>query len=112
MSTLLSCLLLLLAWLFAPKRTDLAKLSAYECGFDPFDSKRNPFDIHFFIVALIFLIFDLEIIYLLPWVLSVYFLSKGAFLLSLFFFILITVGVFHEWKAGILEWGQSNQLLE
>jgi NADH-quinone oxidoreductase subunit A len=67
---ILACILFIVSYLVSPKNTNAEKLSAYECGFEPFDEARKTFDVHFYIVAILFIIFDLEIIFLFPWVYS------------------------------------------
>ena len=81
-----------------------SKLSSYECGFDPFEDARNVFDVHFYLVAILFLVLDLEVLFLFPWAVSLSYIGlKGFIGMSLFLFIL-TVGFFYEWKLGALEW--------
>lgn len=103
-SILLSLVLVGASLLVAPQPSDVEKLSAYECGFDPFDDSRNQFDVRFYLVAILFIIFDLEIAFLFP---CVVFLSDQI-LLSLFsilfFLTILTVGFIYEWKKDALEW--------
>ena len=91
-------------FVFSPKNPDPEKLSAYECGFEPFEDSRMEFDVRFYLVAILFIIFDLEIAFLFPWAIS---LSKigllGFFSMMLFLFIL-TIGFIYEWKKGALDW--------
>ncbi|MBM3518135.1 MAG: NADH-quinone oxidoreductase subunit A [Alphaproteobacteria bacterium] len=92
------------SYLVAPQRPDAAKLSAYECGFDAFEDARRQFDVRFYLVAILFIIFDLEVAFLFPWAIS---LSKiGVFgLISMLVFLgVLTVGFIYEWKKGALEW--------
>jgi NADH-quinone oxidoreductase subunit A len=99
------CLALLVApFLVAYKRPDSEKLSAYECGFNAFDDARMKFDVRFYLVAILFIIFDLEIAFLFPW--AVVLDSIGTFglvAMGIFLFILV-VGFIYEWKKGALEW--------
>ncbi len=93
-----------LGFLLGPHRPDAAKLSSYECGFDAFEDSRMKFDVRYYLVAILFIIFDLEIAFLFPWAVS---LSEiGVYgLLSMFVFLLIlVVGFVYEWKKGALEW--------
>jgi NADH-quinone oxidoreductase subunit A len=83
---------------------DSDKLSSYECGFQPFEDARLPFEVRFYIIGVLFIIFDLEIIFLFPWVLSFDSLNNAGFYSMLFFIALIAIGIFHEWKNGALEY--------
>lgn len=94
----------LLGYLLGPKHPDEAKLSSYECGFPAFDDARSPFDVRYYLVAILFIIFDLETAFLVPW--AVVFRDLGWFgLISMGIFLaLLTVGFIYEWKKGALEW--------
>ena len=94
----------LLGYLFGPKRPDPAKLSAYECGFDAFADARAPFDVRFYLIAILFVIFDLETAFLIPW--AVIFREGGWFSMAAMgiFLALLTIGFIYEWKKGALEW--------
>ncbi len=101
---ILGILIYLLSYLFVQKNTDLEKLSAYECGFEPFSDSRNVFDVKFYLVAILFVIFDLEILFLLPWSVSVYALDFIGFC-SMFLFLFVLGLVFvYEWIVGALDW--------
>jgi NADH-quinone oxidoreductase subunit A len=93
-----------MGWLISPKRPDKEKLSAYECGFEPFQDARTPFDVRFYLVAILFIIFDLETAFLVPW--AVVFRKLGWFgLTSMAIFLgLLVIGFIYEWKKGGLEW--------
>jgi len=93
-----------LGYLLGPKRPDPAKLSAYECGFDAFDDARAPFDVRFYLIAILFIIFDLETAFLVPW--AVVFREIGWFgMITMGIFLaLLTIGFIYEWKKGALEW--------
>nr|YP_010535006.1 NADH dehydrogenase subunit 3 [Meloe proscarabaeus]UYA96973.1 NADH dehydrogenase subunit 3 [Meloe proscarabaeus] len=85
--------------------SDREKSSPFECGFDPKSSSRLPFSLHFFLIAVIFLIFDVEITLLFPLIMSLKMSSLGSYTLVLMMFILILiVGLFHEWNQGALNW--------
>lgn len=86
------------------QKNDTEKLSAYECGFDPFDDARNTFNVNFYLVSILFIIFDLEISFLFPWCLTIGFLPLFAYWTMFFFLFLLTVGFLYEWKKGALEW--------
>ena len=80
------------------------KLSAYECGFEAFDDARRRFDVRFYLVAILFIIFDLEVAFLFPWAVSFAGLSDAAFWSMMVFLGVLTVGFAYEWKKGALEW--------
>jgi NADH-quinone oxidoreductase subunit A len=80
------------------------KLSAYECGFDPFENARHPFDVRFYMVAILFIIFDLEIAFLFPWAVSLSAIGLFGFLSMLGFLGVLTVGFVYEWCKGALDW--------
>lgn len=94
----------MLGYLLGPKRPDPAKLSPYECGFDAFSDARLPFDVRYYLVAILFIIFDLETAFLVPW--AVVFRKLGWFgLASMGIFLgLLVIGFIYEWKKGALEW--------
>ena len=95
---------LILNFAFSPKNPDPEKLSAYECGFEPFNDSRMEFDIRFYLVAILFIIFDLEIAFLFPWAITLGNIGLfGYFSMMLFLFIL-TIGFIYEWKKGALDW--------
>lgn len=103
-SLFISVIALFLSYVIASKNEDPEKLSAYECGFDPFDDARNTFDIRFYLVAILFIVFDLEVTFLFPWVVTVKStLLIGTLSMSIFLFIL-TLGFVYEWRKGGLEW--------
>jgi NADH-quinone oxidoreductase subunit A len=104
LSALLSTLLILLSYVLAPKLLDDEKLSVYECGFRPFQDARLKLDIQFYIVAILFLLFDLEIAFLFPWVLSVSNLGFLGFSSGISFLFVLVVGFIYEWKKGALNW--------
>jgi NADH-quinone oxidoreductase subunit A len=101
---LLGVVALLIGYLLGPKRPDPAKNSSYECGFPAFDDARLPFDVRFYLVAILFIIFDLETAFLVPW--AVVFRQLGWFGLSVMgiFLGLLVIGFIYEWKKGALEW--------
>lgn len=95
-SILLSCIIFFLSFVLSAKLDDAEKLTAYECGFNPFSDSRSEFDIKFYIVAILFLIFDLEISFLFPFAVNFDVLSILAFKTMLFFLFILTVGFFFE----------------
>jgi len=96
------------AWGLAPKHPDPEKISAYECGFNAFEDARMKFDVRFYLVAILFIIFDLEVAFLFPWAVSLMKLPHAsglfAFWSMLGFLGVLTVGFIYEWKKGALEW--------
>ena len=89
---------------FSKKTTDLSKSSAYECGFQPFSDSRNKIDIRFYLVAILFIIFDLEIMFLFPWSLALSSLTAMGFVSMFCFLLILTLGFFYEWKKKALDW--------
>ena len=80
------------------------KNSTYECGFDPFDDSRSRFEVKFYLVAILFIIFDLEIIFLFPWAIAFNEIGVFGFLSMMFFLLVLTVGFIYEWMKGALDW--------
>ena len=93
-----------LNFLFSPKNPDPEKLSAYECGFEPFNDSRMEFDVRFYLVAILFIIFDLEIAFLFPWAISLGKIGIHGFVSMMIFLFILTVGFIYEWKKGALDW--------
>ena len=96
--------LLVAPFLVAYKRPDSEKLSAYECGFNAFDDARMKFDVRFYLVAILFIIFDLEVAFLFPWAVAFGKLGATGFWSMVVFLAVLTVGFAYEWKKGALEW--------
>ena len=88
----------------APSNPDPEKLSAYECGFAAFDDSRIEFDVRFYLVAILFIIFDLEIAFLFPWAISLGDIGALGFWSMIIFLSVLTIGFIYEWKKGALEW--------
>ena len=91
-------------YLAAPNNPDPEKLSAYECGFEAFDDSRMEFDVRFYLVAILFIIFDLEIAYLFPWAISLSNIGIYGFWSMMIFLGILTIGFIYEWKKGALDW--------
>tara|TARA_B100001123_G_scaffold357497_1_gene411753 strand:- start:13 stop:384 length:372 start_codon:yes stop_codon:yes gene_type:complete len=100
----LSCGFILLNFIFSPKNPDPEKLSAYECGFEAFNDSRMEFDVRFYLVAILFIIFDLEIAFLFPWAVSLGSLGNLGFWSMMIFLFVLTIGFIYEWKKGALDW--------
>ena len=95
---------IVLNFLFSPKNPDPEKLSAYECGFEAFGDSRMEFDVRFYLVAILFIIFDLEIAFLFPWAISLGNLGPLGFWSMMVFLLILTIGFIYEWKKGALDW--------
>jgi len=103
-SVVLSIILVFASLLVVNQYGDSEKVSAYECGFDPFGDARNPFNIHFYLVGILFIIFDLEITFLFPWAFSLKFLGFFGYWSMIFFLLILTLGFIYEWIRGALNW--------
>jgi NADH:ubiquinone oxidoreductase subunit 3 (subunit A) len=104
----LAFLLLVASLKISSKEYDAEKLSAYECGFTPIGDARQPFHVRFYLVGILFLLFDLEVIFLFPWALAMHWFTVAEFYYSfyivMFFVFLLTVGYIYEWDKGALDW--------
>ena len=100
--------LIIVGNVLGPKRPSAEKLSPYECGFGAFENARGQFDVRYYLIAILFIVFDLEIAFLFPWAVSMFGLSHGgmvfAFWSMMVFLGVLTVGFIYEWKKGALEW--------
>ena len=92
------------SWLIGKQLPDSEKLSPYECGFAPFEDSRMKFDVRYYLVAILFIIFDLEIAFLFPWAVAFKDISMLAFWSMMAFLAVLTIGFAYEWKKGALEW--------
>ena len=101
---ILSLGFVVLNFAFSPKNPDPEKLSAYECGFEPFNDSRMEFDIRFYLVAILFIIFDLEIAFLFPWAITLGNIGIFGFFSMMVFLFILTIGFIYEWKKGALDW--------
>jgi NADH-quinone oxidoreductase subunit A len=100
----LAGLILAASFVIARQRPDAEKLSPYECGFEPFEDSRGRFDVRFYLVAILFIIFDLEVAFLFPWAVSLGKIGLLGFWSMMIFLAVLTVGFVYEWKKGALEW--------
>jgi NADH-quinone oxidoreductase subunit A len=100
----LSLGLMVAPFIVAYKNPDPEKLSAYECGFNAFDDARMKFDVRFYLVAILFIIFDLEVAFLFPWAITFGDLGAFGFWSMMLFLAVLTVGFIYEWRKGALEW--------
>jgi len=90
--------------LVAPNKPDAEKLSPYECGFEAFEDARMKFDVRYYLVAILFILFDLEIAFLFPWAVVINDIGLAGFLAMMLFLAILTVGFVYEWMKGALEW--------
>ena len=100
----LSIVFILINFALSPKNPDPEKLSSYECGFEPFNDSRMEFDVRFYLVAILFIIFDLEIAFLLPRAISLGNIGLLGFSSMMIFLFILTIGFIYEWKKGALDW--------
>ncbi len=96
--------LVIVPYVVAPKSPDPEKLSAYECGFNPFGDARMKFDVRYYLVSILFIIFDLEVAFLFPWAITLGTMGVFAFWSMMVFLGVLTIGFIYEWKKGALEW--------
>ena len=101
---ILSIGFIVLNFALSPKNPDPEKLSAYECGFEAFDDSRMEFDVRFYLVAILFIIFDLEIAFLFPWAITLGNIGYFGFFSMMLFLFILTIGFIYEWKKGALDW--------
>src|SRR4051812_37434527 len=100
----LGAILLSLGKLLAPNRPDPEKLSPYECGFEAFEDARMKFDVRYYLIAILFILFDLEIAFLFPWAVVLQDIGFEGFVAMMIFLLILIVGFIYEWKKGALEW--------
>jgi len=100
----LGLLMLSIGFLFGKGTKSKAKLSPYECGFDPFEDARIPFDVRYYLVAILFIIFDLEIAFLFPWAVSLNKIGIAGIIAMGIFLLVLVIGFIYEWSKGALEW--------
>jgi NADH-quinone oxidoreductase subunit A len=103
-ASVLSLIIVTLPKFLAYKKYNKAKLDSYECGFEPFGDARSKFDVRFYLVAILFIIFDLEVTFLIPWAITLGKIGSFGFFSMMFFLFVLTVGFIYEWKKGALEW--------
>jgi len=103
-SIFLSVVIVLFSYLVGSSNPDVEKVSVYECGFDPYEDARNIFNIKFYLVSILFIVFDLEAIYFFPWSSSCSFLSVEGFWSLIEFALELIIGYIYAWKIGALEW--------
>ena len=101
---LVGAVMLTLGSLISPNRPDPEKLSPYECGFEAFEDARMKFDVRYYLVAILFILFDLEIAFLFPWAVVLQEIGVAGFVAMMVFLLVLIVGFVYEWKKGALEW--------
>jgi NADH:ubiquinone oxidoreductase subunit 3 (subunit A) len=103
LSFIISLILFIVSYLFSKQLGGVEKLSAYECGFEPFDDARTYFDIKFYLIALLFLLFDIEVLFLFPWSISLSCIGFFGYWLMIEFIFELTLGYVYAWKIGVLD---------
>ena len=93
-----------ISFIIGKSKPDSEKLSAYECGFEAFDDARGRFDVRFYLVAILFIIFDLEVAFLFPWAITLGKIGLFGFWSMMIFLLILTIGFIYEWKKGALDW--------
>ena len=104
MGVLFGLMPMMMGFMVAPNRPDSEKLSPYECGFEAFEDSRMKFDVRYYLVAILFIIFDLEIAFLFPWAIVLDEVGMYGFMAMVIFLAVLVVGFIYEWKKGALEW--------
>ena len=100
----LAVMIVIVSLIAARQKPDSEKLSPYECGFEPFADARSKFDVRFYLVSILFIIFDLEVAFLFPWAVSLGSIGLFGFWSMIVFLLVLTVGFIYEWRKGALEW--------
>ena len=103
-SIILACVMIAVSYFVGHQKPDKEKESSYECGFEPFEDARSKFDIRFYLISLLFIVFDLEVAFLFPWALTFKELGLFGFCSMMVFLGILTIGFIYEWKKGALEW--------
>ena len=103
-SIVLSVIIYVLGYFLSIQNPDTEKVSSYECGFDPYEDARNTFDVRFYLVAILFIIFDLEAVFFFPWAISLSHLTSWGFWTMIDFIVELALGFLYAWKIGALEW--------
>lgn len=103
-ATFLAFVIIFMSYAFSSSTPDAEKVSAYECGFDPYEDARNVFDVRFYLVSILFIIFDLEAVFFFPWCVSFSYLNIDAVWTMVDFIIELLAGYIYAWEAGALDW--------
>lgn len=102
--TVVGCALIAVGSLIGPHKPDAQKNSAYECGFEAFGDARMKFDVRYYLVAILFILFDIEIAFVFPWAIASKTVGMVGFVTVMIFLVVLTVGFIYEWKKGALDW--------
>lgn len=102
--TIISIFILTVSYFFVNQESNSEKLSAYECGFSPFEDARVKFDVKFYLVGILFIIFDLEVSFIFPWIITSTEVIVGSYIPMMIFLVILTVGFVYEWVKGALDW--------
>jgi NADH-quinone oxidoreductase subunit A len=103
-SFMICLLILIVCYLISGSNSYYEKSSGYECGFDPFSDAREPFYVKFYSIAILFIIFDVEVVFFFPWIFSIVQISYYGLFIMYFFIIILGIGFIYEWKKGSLDW--------
>ena len=101
---ILASIIIFMSYMLSTSNPDVEKISAYECGFDPYEDARNVFDVRFYLVAILFIIFDLEAVFFFPWCVSLSFLNFEGLWGMVDFVVELLAGYLYAWEAGALDW--------
>ena len=104
LAIIIATLLYLISFFLGKRVLEKEKISAYECGFSPFDDARQKFDVRFYLVAILFIVFDLEVTYLFPWSITLNYSGFFGFFSMIFFLFILIIGFIYEWINGALDW--------
>jgi NADH-quinone oxidoreductase subunit A len=110
-SIFLAVIIIFLSFRLSLNNPDSEKLSSYECGFDPYEDARNVFDVRFYLIAILFLLFDLEAAYFFPWSISISFLTLDGFYAMIDFLFELVIGYIYAYKSQALNWDQNTLLI-
>lgn len=103
-SFIICSIILMLCYIISGNNLYYEKTSGYECGFDPFSDAREPFYVKFYLIAILFIIFDVEVVFFFPWIFSIVQISYIGLIIMYFFLIILGIGFIYEWKKGSLDW--------
>jgi NADH-quinone oxidoreductase subunit A len=104
---IISALLLIISFAVSASKPDVEKLSTYECGFEPYEDARDLFDVHFYLVAILFIIFDLEAVFFFPWCMSFSSLTNHGYFFMIDFIVELLVGFLYAWRLGVFGWEEE-----
>jgi len=111
LSIIISIVIFLLSYFLVYQSSDFEKISSYECGFSPFNDARSTFEVKFYLISILFIIFDLEIIFLFPWIIGFPLNGKFSIFTMMIFVFILTLGFIYEWKKGVLDWSKKQRII-